>query len=73
MLMLSSWDVGVLSQAFGVGRPAVLEDAKLIATSRQAPLDDVIAVFRERHNWSAEQAYRYLRTLRTALRSGPMR
>jgi hypothetical protein len=70
--MLSSWDVGVISQAFGIGRPEVMQDAKRIATSRRAPLDDVIAVFRERHDWSAAQAYRYLRMLRTALRGGPI-
>jgi hypothetical protein len=70
--MLSNWDVGVLSQAFGIGHSDVLADAKLIATSRRAPLDDVIATFRERHDWSAAQAYRYLRTLRQALQGGPI-
>jgi hypothetical protein len=70
--MLSSWDAGVLSQAFGIGRREVITDATMIATSRQAPLDDLIAFFRERHGWSAAVAYRYLRTLRVAQRGGPI-
>jgi hypothetical protein len=68
--VLSSWDAGVLSQAFGIGRREVVVDAVMISTSRHAPLDDVIAAFRERHGWSAAVAYRYLRTLRSALRGG---
>jgi hypothetical protein len=70
--MLSSWDAGVLSQAFGIGRDEVITDAKLIATARHAPLDDVIALLRKRHGWNAATAYRYLRTLRVALRGGPI-
>jgi hypothetical protein len=70
--MLSSWEVGVLSQAFGLTHRQVVADAILIATSRHAPLDDVLAFLSQRHGWSAATAYKYLRTLHTAQRGGPI-
>ena len=70
--MLSNWDAGVLAHAFGLDRRQVNVDARLLTTSRRAPLDDVIAELRERHGWSAATAYRYLRTLVTALRGEPI-
>lgn len=69
--MLSKWDVGVVSQAFGVGQRDVVADVVLITTAR-GPGDDLLATLRARHNWSAAIAYRYLRTLRVALLGGPL-
>jgi hypothetical protein len=69
--VLSSWDVGVVSQAFGVGHREVVADVVLITTAR-GPADDLLAILRMRHNWTAGNAYQYLRTLRLALRCGPI-
>jgi hypothetical protein len=69
--VLSSWDIGVVSQAFGVGQRQVVADVVLITTARGSA-DDLLAVLRTRHDWTAANAYRYLRTLRLALRGGPI-
>jgi hypothetical protein len=68
--VLSSWDIGVVSQAFGVDRRQVVADVVLITTARGWSADDLLAVLRTRHDWTAANAYRYLRTLRLALRGG---
>jgi hypothetical protein len=67
--MLSAWDQGVLAQGFGVSRSQVSDDAALI-TAWRGPLDDLLADLRGRHSWTAVVAYRYLRTVRQALRGG---
>jgi hypothetical protein len=69
--MLSTWEVGVLSQAFGLASHQVREDVGLIIPAHQ-PLDEVMASLRERHAWTAATAYRYIRTLHTAQRGGPI-
>lgn len=58
--MLSRWDQGVLAQAYGLAQHEVTADAAMIAHWR-APMDDLLAVVRERHDFSAAAAYRYLR------------
>jgi hypothetical protein len=68
--MLSSWDTGVLSQAFGLTAQQVSQDVASIAAAHQ-PLDEIIASLRERHAWPAATAYKFLRTLHTAQR-GPI-
>lgn len=64
--MLTSWDRGVVAQAYGLGEREVTADAALVAQWR-GPTDDLLAALRERHGWAAAAAYRYLRTLRRAL------
>jgi hypothetical protein len=69
--VLSSWDIGVVSQAFGLGRREVVADVVMITTAR-GPADDLLAALCQRHKWTAGVAYRYLRMVRTALRGGPI-
>lgn len=69
--MLSSWDIGVVPPAFGVGQRQVVADVVLITTARGSA-DDLLAVLRTRHDWTAANAYHYLRTLRLAQRGVPI-
>jgi hypothetical protein len=65
--VLNRWDQGVLAQAFGLGPRQVRVDASEIARWR-GPADELLAVLRDRHDWAAVTAYRYLRTVLRALR-----
>jgi len=64
--VLTSWDRGVVAQAYGLGEREVTADTALVVQWR-GPTDDLLAALRERHGWAAAAAYRYLRTLRRAL------
>jgi hypothetical protein len=65
--VLTVWDAGVLAQAYGLDRRQVAADAGLL-TGRTIAADDLIAILRDRHAWSAAAAYRYLRSLHRAVR-----
>ncbi|MDQ6674401.1 MAG: hypothetical protein M3069_27330 [Chloroflexota bacterium] len=65
--MLSGWDRAVIAQAYGFGLRQVADDAALVDGWRD-PLDDLLSELRQRHHWPAVAAYRYLRTVRRALR-----
>jgi hypothetical protein len=69
--MLSSRDIGVISQAFGVGHRQIVADMLMMTTSR-GPADDLLGALSARHGWTAAEAYRYLRVLRRAERGGPI-
>jgi hypothetical protein len=65
--VLSTWNRDVLAQAFGLGHKEVGLDAALVV-GWHGPVDDLLSELRTRHGWAAVDAYRYLRTLRHALR-----